>query len=142
VFLRRWKNKDMARDEYEQDGSLRVYASSRNGLLDDLASVIAEAAGESSEHEPTKVVGRVDLDAFEAHAGAVKSVNLYEPHPERPAPRVPVRPQVQDLESVQIGPKQVAIVRIVPARDRVIVRAAAIAGLLLAIGFVLFLLAL
>jgi hypothetical protein len=131
----------MARDEYEQAGSLRVYASTPNRLLDDLASVIAEAAGECPAHEPTKVVGRVDLDALEAHAGAVKSVNLYEPQPE-PAPRIPVPPQVQNLDPVRIGPRQVAIVRIVPARDRLALRAAAFAALLLAIGFLLFLLAL
>lgn len=142
MFLRRWKNEDMARDEYEQAGSLRVYASTPNRLLDDLASVIAEAAGECPAHEPTKVVGRVDLDALEAHAGAVKSVNLYEPQHEQPAPRVPVPPQVQNLDPVLIGPRQVAIVRIVPARDRLALRAAAFAALLLAIGFLLFLLAL
>jgi hypothetical protein len=142
VLLRRWNNDDMARNDYEQAESLRVYASSPNVLLKDLESVIAEAAGESPEHEPTRVVGRVDLDALEAHAGAVKRVNLYHPHPDEPAPRVPVPPQVDDLDSVRVGPKQVAIVRIVPARDRTAVRLVAVAGLVLAVGFLLFLLAL
>jgi hypothetical protein len=131
----------MARNEHEQLGSIRVYASSPQGLLEDLESVIADAAGEAPEREPTRVVGRVDVDAFEAHAGAVKRVNLYE-HADEPAPRVPVPPKVGDLDSVRVGPKQIAIVRIVPPRDRLVVRLVAVAGLLLALGFLLFLLAL
>jgi hypothetical protein len=142
VFLPSWKKRVMARNEQEQLGSLRVYVSSPRALLDDLENVIAEASGEVPRREPTRVVGRVDVDAFEARAGAVKPVNLYEPHPDEPAPRVPIPPQVENLRPVRVGPRQVAIVRIIPARDRMAVRLAAVAGLVLALGFLLFLLAL
>ena len=137
-----WNKRVVARNEHEQLGSLRVYASSPHALLDDLENVIAEVSGEAPEREPTRVVGRVDVDAFEAQAGTVKTVNLYEPHPDEPALRVPVPPRVEDLDPVRVGPKQVAIVRIVPPRDRMVVRLIAVAGLLLALGFLLFLLAL
>jgi molecular chaperone DnaJ len=55
---------------------------------------------------------------------------------------LPVPPRTRDLDRVRIGPRRVAIVKIVPARDHVAVRAAAFAGLLLALGFLLFLLSL
>lgn len=55
---------------------------------------------------------------------------------------VPVPPGVRDLDRVFVGPQQVAIVKIVPARERVVVRTAAFAGLLVALGFLLFLLSL
>jgi DnaJ-class molecular chaperone len=55
---------------------------------------------------------------------------------------IPVPPRVQDSDRIPVGPEQVAIVKIVPPRERVVVRSAAIAGLLLALGFLLFLLSL
>lgn len=55
---------------------------------------------------------------------------------------IPVPPRVRDLDRVPVGPQQVAIVKIVPPRERVAVRTAAFAGLLGAIGFLLFLLSL
>ena len=61
---------------------------------------------------------------------------------EREAVDVPVPPRVRDLDRVPVGPEQVAIVKIVPARERAVVRTAAFAGLLLALGFLLFLLSL
>jgi hypothetical protein len=142
VFLPPWNNRVMARNEHEQHESLQVYASSPRGFLEDLESVIADVAGEDPERELTRVVGRVEVDAFEAHAGAVKRVNLYEQHPDEPAPRVPVPPKVADLDSVRVGPKEIAIVRIVSPRDRLVVRLIAVAGFLLALGFLLYLLAL
>jgi hypothetical protein len=49
---------------------------------------------------------------------------------------------VRNLDQVPVGPGEVAVVRIVPPRERVLLRAAAIAALLAALGFLLFLLAL
>jgi hypothetical protein len=132
----------MARNEHEEPGSLRVYASSPRAFLEDLQSLIAAMSGETPEREPTRVVGRVEVDAFEAHVGATKSIETYDPRPDEPAPDVSVPPKVRDLDRLEIGPEQVAIVRIVPARDRMILRAVAFAALLLALGFLLFLLAL
>jgi molecular chaperone DnaJ len=59
---------------------------------------------------------------------------------ERCAVEVPVPPRVRDLDRVPVGPDQVAIVRIVPARERIAVQAAAAGGLLTALGFLVFLL--
>jgi hypothetical protein len=53
-----------------------------------------------------------------------------------------VPPRVRDLDRIPVGPEQVAIVKIVPARERVVVRSVAFAGLLFALGFLLFLLSL
>jgi molecular chaperone DnaJ len=61
---------------------------------------------------------------------------------ERRALEVPIPARVRDLDRVRVGPDQVAVVKIVAAPERAAVRAAAFAGLLLAIGFLLFLLAL
>jgi molecular chaperone DnaJ len=55
---------------------------------------------------------------------------------------IPVPPGVRDLDRVPVGLRQVAIVKIVPPRERVVVQTAAFAGLLAAFGFFLFLLAL
>lgn len=55
---------------------------------------------------------------------------------------VMVPPRAEELERIPVGPDAVAVVRIVPARDKVAVRLAALGGLLAAIGFMLFLLAL
>lgn len=55
---------------------------------------------------------------------------------------VPVPPRARDLDRVLVGPEGIAIVRIVPARERSAIRAAAFAALLLALGFLLYLLAL
>jgi hypothetical protein len=49
---------------------------------------------------------------------------------------------VQELDRVRVGPDEVAVVRIVRARERLAVRVLAIAALLLALFFLLFLLAL
>jgi molecular chaperone DnaJ len=59
---------------------------------------------------------------------------------ERRAVEVPVPPRVRDLDRVPVGPEQVAIVRIVPARERAAVRIAAAGGLVVAVAFLLFLL--
>ena len=132
----------MARDAQRDRRSLPIYASSERTFRDDLESLIAAVSGRSVDYEPTKVVGRVDVDALEAHAGAIKRVHLYEPDAQELAPQVPVPPKAHHLDHLSVGPDEVAIVRIVPPRDRLAVRAAAFAALVLAIGFLLFLLAL
>lgn len=158
----------------------RVYASNKRGLLQDIESLIASAAGRRPDSEPTQVVGSVELDAYEARVGATRQVEVGTDEPcaacngsghrklvsdrdsgrflslddcsecggtgvsgeKKLAVEVPVPPRVRDLDRVPVGPEQVAIVKIVPVRERVVVRAAAFAGLLLAFGFLLFLLSL
>jgi molecular chaperone DnaJ len=186
--------------------SSRVYTSSPRGLLQDLESLIMSAAGRRVERRPTRVVGSVEVDPYEAHVGTTKAVALDEPRscaacegiggevltcstcrgtgrqrivsesdagrllrletcdacagsgriPARACPEcggrgvdeeeravdVPVPPRVRDLDRVPVGPQEVAIVKIVRARERFAVRAAAFAGLLVALGFLLFLLSL
>ena len=46
-----------------------------------------------------------------------------------------VPPKVRDLDRIPVGPKQVAIVKLVPARDRFAVQGAALAGLLGTLAF-------
>jgi DnaJ-class molecular chaperone len=55
---------------------------------------------------------------------------------------VAVPPGARDLDRVPLGPDEVAVVKIVPPRDRPAVRAAALLLLLGAVGFLLFLLTL
>jgi molecular chaperone DnaJ len=182
-----------------------VYASRRSELFDDLENLFAAAAGREPEREPARIVGEVELDAYEAQVGATKPVDLQEPRacaacggaggevadcescggtgrrrrishtaegrllqlhrcescggggriPVSECEacgghgvttdaqlRVPVPPGVRNLDQVPVGPDEVAVVRIVPPRERVLLRAAAIAALLAALGFLLFLLAL
>jgi molecular chaperone DnaJ len=183
----------------------RVYAASRHTLAEDLEHLFAACAGRKPDGEPTKVVGQVEVDAYEARLGATKSVTLDEAVPcevcdgaggevipcrecggkgrqrrvtntsagrllqldacetcggggqvplreceacggrgvvEGAEIRVPVPPGVQELDRVRVGPDEVAIVRIVRARERLAVRLLAIAALVLALGFLLFLLSL
>ena len=54
---------------------------------------------------------------------------------------VSVPPGARDSDVVAVGAEEVAIVRIVPPRKRAVVRTAALAGLVVALGFLLFLLA-
>jgi DnaJ-class molecular chaperone len=128
---------------------------------------------------PTKVVADLEVDAYEAHVGAKRRVDLGADHPceacegsgrrkvvlqrefgrlmsfedcvacsgtgvgrELRAFAVAVPPGAKDRDHVPLGPDEVAIVRIVPARDRPAVRAAALVVLLVAVGFLLFLLTL
>jgi molecular chaperone DnaJ len=157
----------------------RAYHSDKRRLLQDLESLIVSAAGGRPEHEPTRVVAILEVDAYEAHWGATRRVELDEERPcdtcegsgkRKVVPRrepgrflsfddcgecggtgvagkrrrveVLVPPRARDSDVVPIGPDEVAIVRIVPPRDRAAVRAAALLGLLGALGFLLFLLAL
>lgn len=118
----------------------RVWVSDPDALLDDLENVISAAAGEPPDREPKRVVGRVDVDAFEASVGVVKPVEAYDAGADQfAAVRIPRR--VRDFDPVLVAPEQIAIVRIVPAVDRVLVRGLAFAGLVVALGFLLFLLA-
>lgn len=59
-------------------GMAKVYASNPRAFLHDLESVIAAAAGRRPAKEPTRVVGEVELDAYEAHIGATRSVEVGE----------------------------------------------------------------
>jgi curved DNA-binding protein CbpA len=117
----------------------RVYATSTREFLQDLETLISAALGQPREQRPAEVVATVELDPYEAHVGAVRSVHVTG---KREAREVPVPPRVRDLDRVFVGPDQVAIVRIVPVQERILVRTAALAGLLIALGFLLFLLAL
>jgi curved DNA-binding protein CbpA len=112
----------------------RVYASNPRAFLEDLESVIATALGRSPEREPIRVVGEVQVDAYEARLGAVGSV--------AGGASVTVPPKVRDLDRVYVGPEEVAIVRIVPPREKVVIRLGAAIALMGATGFLLFLLAL
>jgi MFS family permease len=95
--------------------------------------------GGSAERETAGVIGRVDLDAFEAHAGAVKPVRPCD-GASADGPLVRIPPRVRDSDRVLVGPGQYAVVRIVPPPDRLAVRMLASAGLLVALGFLLYLL--
>jgi DnaJ-class molecular chaperone len=117
----------------------RVYATSTREFLRDLESLISAALGQPQEQRPAEVVATVELDPYEAHVGAVRSVHVAG---KQEARDVPVPPRVRDLDRVFVGPDQVAIVRIVPVQERNLVRTAALAGLVIALGFLLFLLAL
>lgn len=130
----------MPTDHTDDQQSLRVYASNWRTLLADVERAIAAAAGET-RHEPTRIVGEVGVDPLEAHAGAIKRVDLYEPGTREP-PAVAVPPRVRHLDALAIGAEQLAIVRIVPPRDSVAVRLVALTGLLLALAFLLYLLSL
>ena len=112
----------------------RVYASNPRAFLEDLESVIATALGRAPDRQPTHVVGEVQLDAYEARFGATCSVVE--------GGTVTVPPKTRDLDRVHIGPQEVAIVRIVPPREKVAIRLGAAVGLMGAVGFLLFLLAL
>lgn len=59
-------------------GMARVYASNPRAFFEDLESVIASAVGRRPSKEPTRVVGEVELDAYEAHLGATRSVEVDE----------------------------------------------------------------
>lgn len=62
-------------------GMAKVYASNPRAFLEDLESVIAAALGRRTAKEPTRVVGEVELDAYEAHVGATRSVQVDETQP-------------------------------------------------------------
>jgi curved DNA-binding protein len=117
-------------------GAGRVYASNPREFLEDLESVIATALGRRPDKEPTRVVGEVQLDPYEARLGAIGQVAGEE------TASVTVPPGARDLDRVHVGPDAVAIVRIVPPREKVVIRLAATLALAAAIGFLLFLLAL
>ncbi len=160
-------------------GAARVYASKPREFLQDLESVIVAAMGGRAEKQPTRIVAEVELDAYEAHVGATREVDLGDTEEcaacdgagrrrlvtesdsgrfvslndcpdcggtgevleDRPG-AITVPPRSRDLDRVPVGPEAVAIVRLVPPRERLALRLAATAALLAAIGFLLFLLAL
>jgi hypothetical protein len=117
----------------------RAYHSNKRRLLQDLQSLIVATQGGRPEREPTRVVAILEVDAYEAHLGATRRVELGE---EQRQVDVPVPPGTRDSDVVAVGTEEVAIVRIVPPRERMVVRTAALAGLVVALGFLLFLLAL
>ncbi|HEV3480059.1 MAG TPA: DnaJ domain-containing protein [Gaiellaceae bacterium] len=85
-----------------------------------------------------EVVATLEVDAYEASTGTTRRIEVGE---ERRAVEVPVPPGAHDLDRIPIAPDQVALLRIVPARDRLAVRAAALLGLVSTLAFLLFLLA-
>jgi molecular chaperone DnaJ len=183
----------------------RVYASSKSSLAEDLEHLFAACAGRTPDREPRKVVGQVEVDAYEAIVGTTKAVTLDEPLPceacegsggdvvacsdcggkgrrrnvthtragrllqldtcemcggagripvhecdacggrgivQDAEVDVPVPPGVRELDQVRVGPDEVAVVRIVPPRERIGLRLFAIAALLVALCFLLFLVSL
>jgi molecular chaperone DnaJ len=62
-------------------GVARVYASNPKAFIEDLESVIGAAVGRRPAKEPTRVVGEVEVDAYEAHVGAARSVEVDVPQP-------------------------------------------------------------
>jgi molecular chaperone DnaJ len=160
-------------------GTARIYASNPRAFFEDLESMLAVAVGRRPAKRPTRVVGEVELDAYEAHLGATRRVEIDEPQPceacaglgrrkvvssrelgrflslddcphcggsgqvesGRPV-EVTVPPRARDLDRIPVGPEDVAVVRIVPPQDRLAIRLAASVALLVAIGFLLFLLSL
>jgi hypothetical protein len=131
-----WRGRGNAFEPRSRAG--RVYASNPRAFLEDLESVIATALGRSPDREPMRVVGEVQLDAYEARLGAISTVA----GGELDRTSVAVPPKVRDLDRVYVGPEEVAIVRIVPPREKVAIRLAATVALAAAVGFFLFLLAL
>lgn len=78
-----------------------------------------------AECEARRVVSLVDCSACGGSGAAGK----------RRAVEVAVPPGVRDDDVVRVGPKEVAVVKVVPPRERFVVRSAALAGLLGALGF-------
>lgn len=68
-------------------GVARIYAANPRAFVEDLESVIAAAVGRrpargpEPESEPMRVVGEVELDAYEAHVGTRRSVEVPEARP-------------------------------------------------------------
>jgi len=160
-------------------GSARTYASNPRAFIEDVESILSASVGRKAEKEPTKVVGEVELDAYEAHLGATRRVEVGASEPcaacdgvgrlkavahresgrflslekcpdcggtgqiqaDRPVD-VTVPPRTRDQDRIPLGPEEVAVVRVGPARERVAIRVAASLALLAAIGFLLYLLAL
>ena len=118
-----------------------AYHSNKRRLLEDLESLIVSAQGGRPEREPTRVVASIEVDAYEAHLGVTRRVELGQAEEWRQVD-VPVPPGARDSDVVAVGAGEVAIIRIVPPREHAVVRAAALAGLVVALGFLLFLLAL
>jgi len=160
-------------------GTARIYASNPRAFFEDLESMLAAAVGRKPQKKTTRVIGEVELDAYDAHLGATRRVEIDEPQPceacgglgrhkvvssrelgrflslddcphcggsgqvesGRPL-EVTVPPRARDLDRIPVGPEEVAVVRIVPPQDRLAIRIAASVALLVAIGFLLFLLSL
>jgi len=62
-------------------GAARAYASDPRTFFEDLESLLASATGRRSEKTPTRIVGEVELDAYEAHLGATRKVEVDQPEP-------------------------------------------------------------
>jgi molecular chaperone DnaJ len=160
-------------------GTARIYASNPRAFFEDLESMLAAAVGRRPEKKSRRVIAEVELDAYEAHVGTTRRVELEEPKPcglcaglgrrkvvssrelgrflsldecpdcggtgkvesGRPV-EVTVPPRARDLDRIPVGPEEVAVVRIVPPQDRLAIRLAASVALLVAIGFLLYLLSL
>jgi len=57
-------------------GMARTYARDPRAFLEDIESVLAAAAGRRTAKEPSNVVAEVELDAYEAHLGATRRLDL------------------------------------------------------------------
>jgi molecular chaperone DnaJ len=62
-------------------GTARVYASNPRAFFEDLESLLASATGRRPKKMPTRIVGEVELDAYQAHLGATREVEIDEPEP-------------------------------------------------------------
>jgi molecular chaperone DnaJ len=80
-------------------GVARVYASNPKAFIEDLESVIAAAVGRRPAKEPKRVVGEVEVDAYEAHVGATRSVEVDVPQPCAACSGIGRRRAVSNLEA-------------------------------------------
>jgi DnaJ-class molecular chaperone len=62
-------------------GTARLYASNPRAFLEDLETIVATALGRPPEKKLTRIVGEVEIDAYEAYLGAARSVDVDEPQP-------------------------------------------------------------
>ncbi len=62
-------------------GTARVYATNPRAFFEDLESILSATVGRRSEKKATRVVGEIELDAYEAHLGATRRVEIDEPQP-------------------------------------------------------------
>lgn len=62
-------------------GAARAYAANPRAFIADVESIIAASAGRKGFDDRTRVVGKVELDAYEAHVGATRVVDVRDAEP-------------------------------------------------------------